>query len=247
MNEGMMGGGNTGGGMPPQMMGFQQQQPASQQQQQHQPPPPPPQQQQQQQMPPGAMGMGMNMNMGGGMPQQNHPQQQQKQRPQQQQPQQYPSQHPPQTPQTQQDQSGSRPNSMGNKIPTPQSNPELDSKRVALILDINLELLRHAMSVHKDDREPANQEQSYLNCMKRLQCNLAYLASLADKTKALPQAPQCPQILTPPPEVASLAEPYRKLQSLFPEIMAYMQQQMALRQQQQQQQQQRPPSAQFMG
>jgi hypothetical protein len=220
MNDGMLGGAPR---MQPQY-----QQPFQQQQQ-----PPHPQQ-----MMPGSMGLPPQQQFPQqGIPQQSAPPQPQ---PQQQQSQQFPVG------------AGGGGAGMPNKPlqpPTPQSNPELDSKRVTLILDINLELLRHVMSVYKEDRPANEQDPSYFNCMKRLQCNLAYLASLADKSKALPQAPHCPQILSPPQDVPALVEPYRKLQQLFPEVMAYMQQQMALRQQQQQQQQQQMAQrpTQFMG
>ncbi|RPB20637.1 hypothetical protein L211DRAFT_743845, partial [Terfezia boudieri ATCC MYA-4762] len=54
-------------------------------------------------------------------------------------------------------------------------------------------------------------------CMRRLQANLAYLAAVADGSRK-PGAPipQSPAILVPPPDMPSLAAPYKKLQELFP-------------------------------
>jgi hypothetical protein len=49
---------------------------------------------------------------------------------------------------------------------------------------------------NKEDEELLAQD--YLQCMRRLQTNLSYLAALADKKGAL-QAPPCPMYLKPPP------------------------------------------------
>lgn len=127
-------------------------------------------------------------------------------------------------------QSVSGPGGVGGPGPTVNSNPELDAKRIAVVLEINSELIRGAMAVNKEDAGQNDQEPQYFSCMKRLQCNLAYLAALADKSKMLPQT-QFPQILTPPPEIPTLQEPYRRLQALFPEVMVYIQQQLQLRRQ----------------
>ncbi|KAH8689406.1 hypothetical protein BGW36DRAFT_433407 [Talaromyces proteolyticus] len=59
--------------------------------------------------------------------------------------------------------------------------------------------------------------QEYVDCMRRLQVNLAYLATIADRSKkpgaAVPTAP----ILTAPPNMPKLNEMYTKLNELFPE------------------------------
>ena len=55
----------------------------------------------------------------------------------------------------------------------------------------------------------------YIECMRRLQANLAYLASIANK-KSGTAAPPAPAILTPPPNMASVNELYSKLNELFP-------------------------------
>ncbi|KAK2798233.1 hypothetical protein FQN51_007799 [Onygenales sp. PD_10] len=57
----------------------------------------------------------------------------------------------------------------------------------------------------------------YIDCMRRLQANLAYLATVADRAKkAGATAPQAPAIMTPPPNVAAVTELYAKLNELFP-------------------------------
>ncbi|KAK8128296.1 hypothetical protein PG984_009404 [Apiospora sp. TS-2023a] len=96
-----------------------------------------------------------------------------------------------------------------------------DKERVSVILEINNELLVEAMQLQHtqsllkkehtspmdgalSDVDKKNKEdeellaQDYLQCMRRLQTNLSYLAALADKKGAL-QAPPCPMYLKPPP------------------------------------------------
>jgi hypothetical protein len=59
--------------------------------------------------------------------------------------------------------------------------------------------------------------QEYIDCMRRLQANLAYLASIADKAKkAAGVLPSAPAIMTPPPSLPSLNTMYAKLNELFP-------------------------------
>ncbi|CAN6649433.1 hypothetical protein TRVA0_023S02080 [Trichomonascus vanleenenianus] len=127
-----------------------------------------------------------------------------------------------------------------NTQTTPQQQLELEQKRVALLLEINTELLKHAIKA-KSEAKPNEPNIMYLACMKRLQANLAYLASQADKSKVPPGAGAFPQILSAPGEVPELADLYRKLQMLFPEVVAFMQQQMLRRNRMQQQQQQTMP------
>ncbi|CRG90840.1 hypothetical protein PISL3812_07886 [Talaromyces islandicus] len=60
--------------------------------------------------------------------------------------------------------------------------------------------------------------QEYVDCMRRLQANLAYLATIADRSKKPGNAvPPGPQILTPPPNVPGMEELYARLNELFPE------------------------------
>ncbi|WEW62005.1 hypothetical protein PRK78_007505 [Emydomyces testavorans] len=59
--------------------------------------------------------------------------------------------------------------------------------------------------------------QEYVDCMRRLQANLAYLATVADRAKksGVP-APVAPAIMTPPPNIPSLSAAYVQLNELFP-------------------------------
>jgi hypothetical protein len=59
--------------------------------------------------------------------------------------------------------------------------------------------------------------QEYIDCMRRLQANLAYLATVADRAKKTgTSAPQGPAITTPPPTMPGLNDLYAKLNELFP-------------------------------
>jgi hypothetical protein len=90
----------------------------------------------------------------------------------------------------------------------PPARLDLDRKRIALILDINTELLRLVLSINDGDQKR--------ECLLRVQANLAFLASLADRSRAGAGNPH-PQILTPPPGLPQFIHPYRQLQGLFPE------------------------------
>lgn len=64
--------------------------------------------------------------------------------------------------------------------------------------------------------KPASQE--YADCMRRLQANLSYLASIADaKKKPQGQIPIGPAIMIPPPHLQEVHDLYKKLNQLFPE------------------------------
>jgi hypothetical protein len=70
--------------------------------------------------------------------------------------------------------------------------------------------------------------QEYVDCMRRLQANLAYLATIADRSKKPGNAvPPGPQILTPPPNVPGMEELYARLNELFPEASRHAAQQKA--------------------
>lgn len=57
----------------------------------------------------------------------------------------------------------------------------------------------------------------YIECMRRLQANLAYLAAIADaKKKAAGSIPAAPAILAPPLHLTDVKELYKKLNALFP-------------------------------
>ena len=64
--------------------------------------------------------------------------------------------------------------------------------------------------------KPASQE--YVDCMRRLQANLSYLAAIADaKKKASGNLPPGPAIMVPPPHLQSVFELYKNLNKLFPD------------------------------
>ncbi|KAJ6157926.1 hypothetical protein N7470_005518 [Penicillium chermesinum] len=97
--------------------------------------------------------------------------------------------------------------------------------RVMTLLDINSTLLQEIANLqaggktgsgsHTDGAngfQGSKPSQEYIDCMRRLQANLAYLASITDKQRRLP----APAILTPPPNVPTLNDTYKKLNELFP-------------------------------
>ena len=62
----------------------------------------------------------------------------------------------------------------------------------------------------------AHTHASDYRCMRRLQANLAYLASIADRAhKPASQILASPAIMTAPQKVPGMVEPYRKLTVLF--------------------------------
>ena len=59
---------------------------------------------------------------------------------------------------------------------------------------------------------------NYCRCMRRLQSNLAYLASIADRShKPASAIPSAPAIMDAPPQYPSFEELYAKLRELFPD------------------------------
>lgn len=60
---------------------------------------------------------------------------------------------------------------------------------------------------------PRKPSQEYVECLKRLQSNLVYLASVTDRNKKPVSA--APAILSPPPHMGNLKEQYTKLNELF--------------------------------
>jgi hypothetical protein len=57
----------------------------------------------------------------------------------------------------------------------------------------------------------------YIECMRRLQANLAYLAAIADaKKKAAGTIPATPAIMAPPIHLSDVHDLYKKLNTLFP-------------------------------
>jgi hypothetical protein len=63
--------------------------------------------------------------------------------------------------------------------------------------------------------KPPSQE--YIECMRRLQANLAYLAAIADaKKKAAGSIPAAPAIMAPPSHLSEVRDLYKKLNAMFP-------------------------------
>lgn len=111
----------------------------------------------------------------------------------------------------------------GSAVATPLSpgTESRDKERFALLLDINHELLYESIQIqatqqelkkeHADanggDKKPTEEEtlfqQDYLQCMRRLQANLSYMAALADRKPEV-KVPPCPAYLSAPPLNLSL-------------------------------------------
>ncbi|KAL4915966.1 hypothetical protein BDW62DRAFT_187267 [Aspergillus aurantiobrunneus] len=130
-----------------------------------------------------------------------------------------------------------------NSVPAVQSPAAVarDKERVSVLLEINSMLLQEAVNLQtsgkaggppaqqaSQDSNPSPTSEStsdknaqrspeYVNCMRRLQVNLAYLATVADKgKKSGGVVPPAPAILTPPPNLPAVNELYTKLNELFP-------------------------------
>ncbi|THC89437.1 hypothetical protein EYZ11_011110 [Aspergillus tanneri] len=115
--------------------------------------------------------------------------------------------------------------------------------RVSILLDINSMLLQEVVNLQsagKAGGPPAQQgsqdnhhasdqiadatkgpvqkpSSEYFECMRRLQANLAYLATVADRAKKSGGVPPPnPGIMTPPPHMPAMNEIYNKLSELFP-------------------------------
>ncbi|KAJ5476855.1 hypothetical protein N7475_002584 [Penicillium sp. IBT 31633x] len=112
-----------------------------------------------------------------------------------------------------------------------------EKARVTALLDINSALLQEVVNLQaagkagpasnpdtnspapeQADASKANQKPSpeYIECMRRLQANLAYLATIADRAKkAGGVVPPTPAIMTPPPNLPAVNELYATLNELF--------------------------------
>lgn len=132
--------------------------------------------------------------------------------------------------------------SQGGTPTGPQSARE--KARVTTLLDINSMLLQEVVNLQAAGKSggPPQQQGSqdanstgpdpsseppkspaqkpspeYIECMRRLQANLAYLAAIADRAKKSGNVPPAaPAIMTPPPNLPSMNEIYGKLNELFP-------------------------------
>ncbi|GLI81840.1 hypothetical protein PoHVEF18_010231 [Penicillium ochrochloron] len=115
-----------------------------------------------------------------------------------------------------------------------------EKARVTTLLDINTTLLQEVVNLQASGKagtappgdanaSPTDQggdsakaqgskpSPEYIECMRRLQANLAYLATIADRAKKSGGVvPQAPAIMTPPPNVPAAHDLYTKLNELFP-------------------------------
>ncbi|KAE8379079.1 hypothetical protein BDV26DRAFT_260285 [Aspergillus bertholletiae] len=125
---------------------------------------------------------------------------------------------------------------------TPSPATAREKARVTILLDINSMLLQEVINLQaagkaggppaqppQDSNPPSDQapdvvrgptqkpSQEYVDCMRRLQANLAYLATIADRAKKSGGVPPtAPSMMTPPPHMPSMNEMYKKLAELFP-------------------------------
>ncbi len=111
-----------------------------------------------------------------------------------------------------------------NNEPTnPASHPidlQKEKECVQVTLYINSELLRESLRISASmdgDAEEKQRNPHYMACLQRLQMNLAYLASVADRSHK-PQDPllrRGPQNLQPPPTMPQLKNAYKRLKVLL--------------------------------
>lgn len=102
-------------------------------------------------------------------------------------------------------------------VPLSPGTESRDKERFALLLDINHELLYESIQIqetqkklkkesaaagipgdNKPSEEEAQLQHDYLQCMRRLQANLSYMAALADRKPEV-KVPPCPAYLNAPP------------------------------------------------
>lgn len=112
-----------------------------------------------------------------------------------------------------------------------------EKARVTILLEINSTLLQEVVNLQaagkagtapntdsnaesaSDAPKPPPQKPSpeYIECMRRLQANLSWLAAIAERAKKPGSpAPQAPAILTPPSSLPAVNDLYSKLNELFP-------------------------------
>lgn len=131
----------------------------------------------------------------------------------------------------------------------------MEKARVAILLDINSMLLRSVVNLQnagkagfpiqngnnnlvaaageKDPYASSPMEKpkpsvEYIECMRRLQANLAYLATVADRAKKAGSTPTPPIMMPPPnPDSEDLTSAYQRLNELFPGMAALQAQQQA--------------------
>ncbi|KAM0714273.1 hypothetical protein Q7P37_010060 [Cladosporium fusiforme] len=136
----------------------------------------------------------------------------------------------PQTPATAQQTSGG--NAASPHAPQSPGTQAREQKRVELLLEINGELLQEINTLQSQGRGGAmnpqhqlqlralNMDESmaaeeYIQCLRRVQANLAYLAPRADAHQAQ-KAPPGPAHMSPPAHMPQLQPRYEQLRELFP-------------------------------
>nr|OQO18387.1 hypothetical protein B0A51_13718 [Rachicladosporium sp. CCFEE 5018] len=119
------------------------------------------------------------------------------------------------------------------RTPQSPSSQALEHRRIDLLLDINLDLLQEINSLQAQGKggatSPHHQAQlragglsdamaaeEYVQCLRRVQANLAYLAPRAD-VQQLQKAPPGPAHMTPPPHMPQLQAKYDLLREAFPD------------------------------
>ncbi|EME81111.1 uncharacterized protein MYCFIDRAFT_215845 [Pseudocercospora fijiensis CIRAD86] len=118
----------------------------------------------------------------------------------------------------------------GPQSPASQSREE---QRINLLFEINVELLQEVNRLQAEGKggaispqqvaqlkaqgQPAVQaSEEYIQCLRRVQANLAYLMPKAQPEQANPaKASQGPAHMTPPPHMPQLQEKYDRLKVLF--------------------------------
>jgi hypothetical protein len=107
-----------------------------------------------------------------------------------------------------------------------------EQKRVDLLLEINIELLQeintlqaqgrggamnpqHQLQLRQLNMDDSMAAEEYIQCLRRVQANLAYLAPRADAQQAM-KAPPGPAHMTPPAHMPQLQSKYEALRELFP-------------------------------
>lgn len=109
-----------------------------------------------------------------------------------------------------------------------------DDERVALLFEINVELLQEVnrlqteghggaispqqlMQLRSEGKPDKMASEEYIQCLRRVQANLAWLMPRASNDPAgLAKAPPGPAHMTQPPHMAQLQSKYAQLTELFP-------------------------------
>lgn len=121
-----------------------------------------------------------------------------------------------------------------NATASPQSpgSQTRENQRLELLFDINVDLLQEVNALQAQGKGGATSPQQamqmkaqgmddkmasdeFIQCMRRLQANLAYLAPRAD-AQQMSKAPPGPAHMSGPPHMPQLQKKYEQLRELFP-------------------------------